>query len=507
MKLKTFDGGKNIRVDPSLILANEAVTYQNINNESLVLKSEKDYTLLAQEVRGQFYNFKGEWLSSDGERSYVEYKDVLYYSEISKEAKRYDGFREIKLGITPPDTAPTATQANPTASEKISASAITLQYCYTYYNSQDNIESVPSPISTELNLDADKVVDITDLVQSTDTQVDKIRLYRIGDGITEFTLVMEVDNLEATLRDDLPTVDLPGSLLDSVDNYPAPEGIRFLTEAYGIMFGAVGDKLVFSTIGKPEYWPAAFEIDFASDLKGILPIAAGILVFTENSTRLIVGSNATEFKKLKVTDEQGSISHLSGKTVKTIPVWLSKDGFCTFVNGGVEVLSKDKLGKQTLSVKNAVVHDEIYYVCLTDGTLLAMDARYGLIFKDLAFSSNIGNIHVYNDTLYGRVSETLCTLLDGSDLSMNYLSPVFTEDVHSMAKVYNTVYVRANGTFTIDIYISGTVIHTDNISGDDIFELKIPQESQRGFSIQFGITGTGIIYEIEYKVLGRQNGR
>ncbi len=507
MQLRTFDGGLNTRVDPSLILADEGVIYQNIDNETLLLKSIQDITIGSTEVRGQFYNFSDTWLSSDYERSYVEYKDILYYSETNRNAKRFDGNREINLGIEPPNTAPTATQANPTAAEKISSSPVTLQYCYTYYNSQDGIESVPSTISDELALDADKVVDISDITPSTDLQVDTIRLYRIGDSITEFNLVMEVPNTGGILRDDIPTVDLPGSLLDSIDNYPAPEGLKYITEEYGIMFGAVGDKLVFSKIGEPEYWPPSYEIDFSADITGILPVSAGILVFMTNRTRLVVGTTPATFSKLFVSNEQGSISHLSGKVIRTVPLWVSNDGICTYYNGGIEVLSKDKLGKTTLSIVNAEVHDEIYYLCKSDGSLLAYDLRYKPIFKNIVPTSNIGNIHVYNDVLYGRVGNTLCTFFTGDDLALSYKSPVFTEDNHSQEKSYNVIYVRANGSFTIEWYISGVLVHSDTISGDTIHELKLPAEKQRGSSLQLQIDGTGIIYEIEYKVLGRQNGR
>ena len=71
----------------------------------------------------------------------------------------------------------------------------------------------------------------------------------------------------------------------------------------------------------------------------------------------------------------------------------------------------------------------------------------------------------------------------------------------------SNIYIRSNGTFIVKVYIDSILISTFNITGNQVHELTPPQEKQRGSDLQFAITGTGVIYEIEYKVVGRQNGR
>lgn len=507
MKINTFDGGLSIRVSDTLILPNESVVHSNIDSTNLLLKSCKDYLNQSTIVGGFFYNYNGVWLSSASERSYVEYKKFLYWTEVGKVPYKFDGFRESFLGITAPLAKLTTVQANPTGSEKISSSSSTLQYVYTYYNNQDGIESAPSPISDELSLAANKVVDITGVVASTDLQVDKIRLYRIGDGITTMTLVKEFDNVAATLRDDVLTLDLIGTILDTYNNQTPDNTFRNLIEAYGIMFASSGSKLRFSEIGKPDYWPAANEINFSSDIKGILLVPNGILVQQLNKTDLLVGTDSSSFRVLPVSTEQGSVSHVSGKLVTNIPVWVSLDGICTYNSGVIQVLSKDKLGKTTLDVVNTVVHDEQYVICLSDGSLLVLDARFGISFKKYNFSGSINNITVYNDELYARIGENLHKLFVGDEISFTYKSPRFTEGEHSVIKLYNNVYVRSNGSFTVKIYIDEELVLTKSITGNKIHDIKVPQEKQRGSDIQFEITGIGTVYEYEYKVVGRDNGR
>ena len=507
MKLNAFDGGLSQRVDPSLILPNEGVEYCNIDNTSLMLKSTKDTKDQNQIVGGYFYKFKDQWFSSTAERDYIEYGDFLYYTEVNKKPLKNDGNRETCLGIEAPVDKVTTVQADPTASEKISDSASTLQYSYTYYNSQDGVESAPSPISDELSLAADKVVDVSGIVASTDVQVDKIRIYRIGDGITTMTLIEEIDNTSAVYRDDTLTLDLEGTLLDTYNNQPPLTGLRFLTEAYGIMFAAKGDKLYYSQLGEPDYWPATNFIDFYRDITGILAVPNGILVQQKTRTDILVGSTSAEFRLLPVSKEQGNLSHKSNQLVKNTPVWVSNDGICNYNGSTVQVMSKDKLGKVSLDVVNSAVHDENYYLCLTDGTLLVMDARFGLVFKEYKFTQNIDNILVEDDILYGRQGDNLVTLFEGDDINLKYLSPVLTEGEHAQTKGYNHVYIRSNGEFDIKILIDGETVHTKTIKGNKIHDISPPAQRQRGSGIQFDIEGTGVIYEIEYKVLGRQNGR
>lgn len=507
MKVNTFDGGLSVRVSDTLILPNEAVLYNNIDSANLLLKSCKGTTNLSIVVGGYFYNFKDQWLSSSSERSYVEYKNFLYYTETDKRPMKYDGARESFIGIAAPEEAPVATQQDPSGSEKISSSSSTLQYTYTYYNSADGIESAPAPVSAELSLAANKVVDLDNIVASEDIQVDMIRIYRLGDGLTTMSLVEEIANETVVYRDDTLTLDIIGSILDTYNNQTPDNTFKYLTEAYGIMFAASGSKLRFSEIGKPDYWPAENQLEFGSDLTGILPVPNGLLIHQRNKTDLLVGADSAAFRVLPVTTEQGSVSHVSGKLVTNIPVWVSLDGICTYSSGIIQVISKDKLGKTALSIVNTVVYDEQYFICLSDGSLLCLDARFNTSYKKYNFSVPLNNIAVYNDELYGRFGDFLHKIFDGDEVSFTYKSPRFTEGEHTVVKLYNNVYIRSEGTFEVKIYIDKDLVLTKEITGNKIHDVKVPQEKQRGSDIQFEITGTGTIYEYEYKVVGRDNGR
>jgi hypothetical protein len=154
------------------------------------------------------------------------------------------------------------------------------------------------------------------------------------------------------------------------------------------------------------------------------------------------------------------------------------------------------------------VYDDTYWACLTDGSLLAIDMRYrGLSFYNYVFPNFVHNIYA-DGSLYCVVNtDRLYEAFKGSNLAFEYISPIFVEDAYSEVKLYNNIYIKYNGTFELQILIDGVLVVTHTLTGNTYKELTIPEDYQRGNSIQFKITGVGTVNELEYKAQGRQNGR
>ena len=121
---------------------------------------------------------------------------------------------------------------------------------------------------------------MSNIVASSDPQVDKKRLYRVGGNVATFTLVATLDNAVTSYVDEISDTDLSSTLLQSTTYDTAPGGLKYLTEAYAMLFGAVGPKLYFTPIGVPNAWPATNYIDFSEDITGIGVVANGLLVLT-----------------------------------------------------------------------------------------------------------------------------------------------------------------------------------------------------------------------------------
>lgn len=612
MKLQAFNGGINTRLAPQLLSSSEAVESTNVDfttGELTPIKS-KVSTAINVALYSYYYLAKNEWVSSSEYRNYLEYQEVLYYTQVDTYPRKYNGSVEHRLGIIAPDTAInvndvltqpppiTAITFNQTAVGNIPAqeengNQITLdyllvnrdsyglisttfiesialtgsgsdtsmevsvtgrvantdvyrkyngiyrfvntitgatttitdaaydisfaaeyeaigltgtyQYLVTYYNSSDGSESQPSPLSSEVVL-AGGVCKLDEIPTSSDPQVDRRRLYRVGGSLTVFTLVTELDNIVTSFDDDIRDVDVDGRVLDAAYNNEAPTGLKYLTEFSGYFFGVVEDHVYFSRLGLPDAWPSTNYFDYSAPITGLGVTTNGVLVFTKYSTYIIVKTSDDLLASYPVDPSQGCISHESIVPIQGSIIWASSDGVCSSSGGPAEVVSRNKLGKLTLSVVNAVVYDDVYYLHQTNGNTLALDFRFTSAFNN--FNFGISKLVTANDVLYGYVAGELYELQSASTVeSFTYTSPLFTEGEYCNRKTYKHFYVRSEGELTVDIYIDKILVSSQELTTTDTHDLTIPQDDQNGYSLQFVISGTGTVNEIEYVVMGRQNGR
>lgn len=378
----------------------------------------------------------------------------------------------------------------------------TYSYVYTFYNSKDGAESAPSPVSGELLVTPGNVR-ISNIRTSSDPQVDLVRLYRVGGNVTSFTKVAEFSNGTASYIDKIPDTEL-STLLESTTYDAPPKGLNYLVEAYAMLFGAVGSKIYFTPVDKPNAWPATNFLEFAETVTGLGVAANGLLVFTADRTYIVSGTGPTTLTRYLLSGDQGCTSHYSVVNIAGSCLWVSKDGICQS-NGGIPaVLTKRLLGKENIQALNAVVHDEVYYVQRVDGTLLALDFRFTPIVKE--FDIDTSYLVVAKDVLYGIKQNWLIQLFAGDDnLTMQYLSPRFIEGSVTKQKTYKKVFIYSTGVIQLDVFINDVLVATGHYTEADSNCIQVPQDKQRGFYIQFKVTGKGEVLELEYEI-GNQNG-
>lgn len=549
MQLSNFNAGINIRTSPHLLELNESQVHQNIDSTSGSIKAIKD-KVKVQDLAGNYYTYyygNSEFIVEENESHFVEYVEKLYRTKDSSYPTKYDGTNEYRLGIPKPLVAPTVTLG------AIGVLDGTYQYCYTYYNINDGTESQPSEYSAEIVPSLQQVN--IGIIASTDTQVTNIRIYRLGGNLTAMSLVEEVANTTTTYIDNLSDLDIEGTVLGSALYKEAPSNIKYFTEDNAILFGAVDDKLWYSEIGNFNYWSSFNFIDFPDIITGLGATQNGLLVFTKFKTYIITGTSPDTFTKLLLSDEHGCVKHDTIQFVDNTLLWLSTDGICASSGGSISLITLDKLGKfQPQDVTNAVVSDRIYYLSYKE-TVLMIDFRYGLVFKtfydqgsivgDITESCNKGFIteevtessdfgliinsvtetqdsgHVFsiigrvtgsrlvtaNDKLYALANDELFELMSSpTDLVYRYKSPELTEGSFSNLKIFKDFYIRYNGDVTLRLYLDGTLINEVDLTGNTCYNLKA-LGATAGYGLTIELQGTAEIYEIEYKVLGRQNGK
>ena len=386
-------------------------------------------------------------------------------------------------------------------------------YVYTYYDSTTDRESKPSLPSSLQNQGLGNIL-IGAIPKSTDlteTSIDKIRVYRLGGSLTQYTLLKELTYpaVATTPFIDVTTdINVAGNhILDSILNDIPLSGLKYITEAYAMLFAALDDKLYFSEIAKPYAWPATYFLDFEDTISGIGVLSVGLLVFTKYKTYIVTGSNPQGFSKYLLSSSQGCISHKSIQFVDNSLVWISEDGICTTIGGAITVLSLLKLGDFSFSeIYSTAILDNVYYISYNDTTdkIMAFDFRYNKIIRDIDVTGT--RIVAKKDGLYQYYAGALQELLVGDNLQIHWKSPILTEGSYTNYKTYKDVHIRYNGTFTFKIYLDGTLINTISLTGDTTHTIKTLAVS-KGYGIEFEAIGTGDIYEINYSVTGRRDGK
>jgi len=503
MLLNDFSGGYNSRIAAHLLPNNQAQEYNNIDATSGSLRSVKgniDTGVVINEFFTWYYA-KNKWYSRSIDSDFIEFREKLYVSDGTK-LKVYDGSSLKDVGILEPSNILTISVTTPTTEPTEN----TYSYVYTYYNSITGIESKPSLPSNEVTGALDITID--GFQASTQNNNDTYRLYRIGGGLTQYTLVKELSYTTSSTTDTTTTdLELAGNhILDTINDDIPPIGLKYITEAYAMLFGAVNDKLYFSSIARPHAWPVFNYIDFDGPITGIGAIASGILVFTKFKTYIITGNTPGTLSKFLLDGSLGCLSHKSIQALSGSIIWLSNNGLSLSNGNGIQT--------PTLSVIENLNIDTIYSSALVDGVyylsyytalgtkIVAYDNRYNSVLK---FIDGFGKyLQGSKSNLYQYNNGTLSQLLVGSPIPIKYRSPILTEGSYTNYKTYKDFYIKYNGNFTLQIFIDSVKVLNKSIEGNSCYNAKSLGLS-KGYGLEFVITGIGEVSEIQYTAIGRQN--
>lgn len=383
----------------------------------------------------------------------------------------------------------------------------TRQYCYTYYREVDGTESAPSEYSNDISYEGNDIT-LVGFQASSDLTVTGIRIYRIGGDLTEMTLVDEVSLNTTSYIDSKLDEDIAGELLSTIGTMEPPEDLNHLTEYSTTLFAVKDNELWFSESGIVDLWNAFNFITFNEAITGLGATQNGLLVFTRNKTYIILGTDTSNFTKRLLNDSQGCIQHKSIRYVDNTLIWLSLDGICASTGGKIDIISLNKLGKLNVEPITSSFYEEEYYLFHTTGTIV-VDFREGIRFKELDlvvngayYSSQFDKLYILNPEDFGMyefgTSETLVPYV--------FKSGWLTDNGLTNLKTYSHIYISIIGTSSLIVYVDGIEANTYVLT-NGVNDIKLPKGFTKGYYIELEFTGTGEIYEIEFKTEGRQNAR
>ena len=472
-----------------------------------IIYKDYSFTLSAYSAAGYNINFNIKDLNTS---YFANGDDIILYRETSSGYKRVGIVDYNTAGVNIVDSI-----LNITANADLPSdyAKVVYNYVYTYYDATTGRESKPSlPSIDQVNgVGTTLIGALPKSSDLTEANLTHIRVYRLGGLLTQYTLLDELAYPTTTTTPYIDTkddLDIVGNeVLDSLFNDAPISGLKYITEAYAMLFAVKDDKLYYSDIAKPYAWPATNFIDFEGDITGVGLLSVGLLVFTRYKAYIITGNSPDSFSKFLYSGSQGCVSHKSIQFVDDKLIWISEDGICATSGGEIQVVSLPMLGKISFyQIYSTAVHDNAYYISYKEGLsdyMLVFDFRYNTIVKDISVPGR--HVVAKKDGLYQYYSGTLRQLFAGStDLEMSYKSGVLTEGEYSNYKTYKDVFIRYNGAITFKVFIDGTEINSVDLTGNNVYNLKLASGS-KGYGIEFAVTGTGIVYEIKYSIEGSQN--
>ena len=261
-----------------------------------------------------------------------------------------DGTNVYQIGVDAPTVEP--------ASVAIGASGGNLgdgdyQIAYSYkrsteYGAESNILAYSSTVSVSEGDTNNKITG--DITYSSDTQVDKVRLYRTKVGGAIYYYESEIDNVVGT-----GTVEATwGSLADNSlttlasnsgagNDNDRPPASTCMTVNADRAFYATENHVYYSKVGYPEQVPAdnlrAFDPDDGEKIINIAAFKKYIVVQKSSKTWLLDANYPDQLKPILLSSTIGCVEPNTFKVCASgqVAIWLSQEGF--FMTDGAQIKS------------------------------------------------------------------------------------------------------------------------------------------------------------------------
>ena len=434
-----FSGGVNTVQAPYLIAPNESVVLANSDVRKGALWARKR-PLFRQDVGYPyffFYNNKAYQYAAW--RSNVIWDRKWYYSDGAVTGKVYPDGQHFALGLPSPNTKLTVDIED--VEGPLNGD---YKYTYTFYDSTNGVESAPAPLGAYVR-PVDQAVKLSGFEEApANSGVDTYRIYRIGGYYPYFVLVDEVPHTVDNYTDSLDDTEVDGRELQTLRNGPPPQGLHYLTEYNGRLYGAVGSKLYFSALGNPDSWYIFDWIPFRDTITGIAKGPGGLLVMGVDWTYSLRGTDPLNFRLIPVSEVVGCAGAQSINYIKGNAVWLSDKGLVTSDGYRIELLTQPKVEEVSgMKPTGSASVNDVYYMSFKpalypehdlypsndlypagvqgtngiDQGLVMMDFKRGRGYSyQLIDMPDIQYVDIYNGftgVVHGRSDESMFPVCDG----------------------------------------------------------------------------------------------
>lgn len=229
-------------------------------------------------------------------------------------------------------------------------------YVYTFVSAYGE-EGPPSPASTVINTDDNRVIELTGLeTTSSKTNVNfgtgaKKRIYRsnTGSNTTAFQFVAEVTMATTSYTDSsdndelaeiIPSYYWVGPPDDDTSTYPDGPLQGLIALPNGIFAGFTGKRICFSEPFLPHAWPVIYRITLEEEIVAIGAAGNGVIVTTKGRPYLIAGTDPQSMSAIRIEASQACLAKSSLVDMGPYVIYASPDGLVAAAGTDVNVITE-----------------------------------------------------------------------------------------------------------------------------------------------------------------------
>jgi len=276
--------------------------------------------------------------------------------------------------------------------------------------------------------------------------------------------------------------------------------------------------LRWSNLGNPNAWDSLNFLNHSYSITGLASSANGLIVFSSHKTYVLANTVSDNFTFRAISNSQGCIDFKSIQQWQGSVLCASAEGIIVTNGGTVKLISYAKLGIINMVghiVSSAVVGED-YFLLLNDSRILRLNMLDSTFTYILA--EGVDGLGSIDGRLYGSVNssreeivftsigELPGVLSTNKTLrTMSYRSGKLVDGTTTNLKEYDKVRVNLEGKGFITVYIDDVAVISNAAIVEPLTIIGIPNEQNKGYSIQFEVSGCDKLHGIEYSVKGRSN--
>lgn len=276
------------------------------------------------------------WTSASAEPfDFIVSSNVCYFGN-GTDMQQFDSSRCVTWGM------PSAPAAAPGITLIAGSQNVYTSWCYcaTYFDSYNQAESSPSPISTCSGVFTNKSVNLA-LTASTNPRVTNIRVYRTPDGGAQDPALMQeisgspFPNATATVTDTTPDISLSIRTAPEFFRNDPPTPSKGFVAYSGRIWGFANNTTYYSGFeeianGVPEEcFPGGLSgnfYPFANEVFAHASLIDGVAVMTATQILKIEGDSLDTFRRYTLLEKRGTLSRTSVTSLGSSVAWLDTSG-------------------------------------------------------------------------------------------------------------------------------------------------------------------------------------